>query len=908
MSSLSNIFKSTAVSQHNVDASAHTDLMATKENKVSGKGLSTEDYTSAEKTKLSGIATGAEVNVNADWNATSGDAQILNKPSIPTKTSDLTNDSGFTTATAVSSGYVAKATGYSLIADTKVIKLDNLPTITTIGSGLTLASGTLSFTADLSGYSLVSHTHDYTAVFSAINHTHANKADLVNGVVPTSQLPSYVDDMLEYTALNAFPATGESGKIYVAQDTNLIYRWSGSQYIEVSKSLALGETSATAYRGDRGATAYAHSQNTSGNPHGVSYSTIVGTFTASRVMVSGSDGKLAVSSVTTTVLGYLDATSSIQTQLNAKQTTITGAATTIISADLSAGYVLVSNSSGKVSVSSVLETKLGHLSNVSSDIQAQLDSKSAVGHSHSNYISDAPTDGKTYGRKDGGWVASASETFDLVSDGLLARWKLEGDFKDSSGNNVTTSQAVLGGTTWTARTSVVVGTTPAPYADFPFVYGNDILFGLLCDGKHWYSTDANRATWTTTNLKINALSFANGKFWKYESNSYYNSDDGLTWTERANFGKVGDDFGSSVVTYFQGKYVLLDTPTSSNYSTKIFTSSDGSNWSILSNKIGTSNAGNLFRIQVENDILFIHDYDNCKTFYTSDLITFTEISWGVDCHPYKIVFGLDIYFVIGTTNWAKKSNDLSTWDNDSLGNAALCYDLIFDGGAFISIYQGVNTVYNSPDGINWTSRTCSITSLRHLFHVAETGVNVASSIANSGNKIASYYSSVCFPYDSTLKRKVGKFSYVSYLTFSDSTFPAGASPITMGGWVKTPYTATACFFSYGLSTSYRSLQLASNYLATYYYQTVQQNSYYYILDAWVHWVVAYDSANIKVYVNGDLIACLKAPSTWATTLSTGRLGATVGNGSILKGSLSDFRVYGRSLKTDEIKKWYAGLG
>jgi hypothetical protein len=65
---------------------------ALKVDKVTGKGLSTEDYTSAEKTKLDGIAAGAEVNVNADWNATSGDAQILNKPTIPTATNQITNN------------------------------------------------------------------------------------------------------------------------------------------------------------------------------------------------------------------------------------------------------------------------------------------------------------------------------------------------------------------------------------------------------------------------------------------------------------------------------------------------------------------------------------------------------------------------------------------------------------------------------------------------------------------------------------------------------------------------------------------------------------------------------------------------------------------------------------------------
>lgn len=68
---------------------------ADKVDKETGKGLSTNDFTTTLKNKLDGISAGAEVNVNADWSATSGDAQILNKPSIPSKTSDLTNDSDF---------------------------------------------------------------------------------------------------------------------------------------------------------------------------------------------------------------------------------------------------------------------------------------------------------------------------------------------------------------------------------------------------------------------------------------------------------------------------------------------------------------------------------------------------------------------------------------------------------------------------------------------------------------------------------------------------------------------------------------------------------------------------------------------------------------------------------------------
>ena len=64
----------------------------------------------------------------------------------------------------------------------------------------------------------------------------STKADLVDGKVPSTQLPSYVDDVLEYDDLAALPATGETSKIYVTKDTNKTYRWGGSSYIEISAS------------------------------------------------------------------------------------------------------------------------------------------------------------------------------------------------------------------------------------------------------------------------------------------------------------------------------------------------------------------------------------------------------------------------------------------------------------------------------------------------------------------------------------------------------------------------------------------------------------------------------------------------------------------------------------------------
>lgn len=106
------------------------------------------------------------------------------------------------------------------------------------------------------------------------------------GKVPASQLPSYVDDVVECYVVGSTPyaadwlslkksgtaLTPESGKIYLVisegEYQNREYRWGGTQYAQISASLALGETASTAYRGDRGKTAYDHSQITNANPHG----------------------------------------------------------------------------------------------------------------------------------------------------------------------------------------------------------------------------------------------------------------------------------------------------------------------------------------------------------------------------------------------------------------------------------------------------------------------------------------------------------------------------------------------------------------------------------------------------------------------------------------------------------------
>ena len=107
--------------------------------------------------------------------------------------------------------------------------------------------------------------------------------------------------------------------------------------------------------------------------------------TASRALVSDGSGDVSVSAVTSTEVGYLDGVSSnIQTQLDAKQATITGSATTIDTESLTASRAIISNSSQKIAVSDVTDTELGYLDGVSSAIQTQLDTKATT-----SYVNDA---------------------------------------------------------------------------------------------------------------------------------------------------------------------------------------------------------------------------------------------------------------------------------------------------------------------------------------------------------------------------------------------------------------------------------------------------------------------------------------------------------------------------------------
>ena len=90
-------------------------------------------------------------------------------------------------------------------------------------------------------------------------------AELDNtGKIPASQLPGGVNLLEKYPTVNDFPAVGDDYTMYVAEDTNFVYRWTGSDYVQIDASIQIGETSQTAFRGDHGKVAYDHAYTNKG--------------------------------------------------------------------------------------------------------------------------------------------------------------------------------------------------------------------------------------------------------------------------------------------------------------------------------------------------------------------------------------------------------------------------------------------------------------------------------------------------------------------------------------------------------------------------------------------------------------------------------------------------------------------
>lgn len=234
-----------AISSINRQISAVIDDVGTNTSAISAinQDLASRADIKSIGTGLNLDSTTGELTATGGGGGTSDYADLTNKPSINnvTLTGNKTSaDLGFGTASTLNVASSGDASSTEVVKgnDTRLTDSRNAADVYSWAKEATKPSYTAS---------------EVGAIASTEKGANSGVAELdTNGKVPSAQLPSYVDDVVEYASTSAFPATGESGKIYIALDTNKTYRWGGSEYVEISESLALGETASTAYAGNKG--------------------------------------------------------------------------------------------------------------------------------------------------------------------------------------------------------------------------------------------------------------------------------------------------------------------------------------------------------------------------------------------------------------------------------------------------------------------------------------------------------------------------------------------------------------------------------------------------------------------------------------------------------------------------------
>jgi len=285
--------------------------------------------------------------------------------------------------------------------------IPEIPDVTLASLGVTATAEELNYVdgvtsniqTQLNNKAATTHNHAASAITSGtfsldriptitdakISGISANK---ITGTIASANLPSYVDDVLEYNGQSNFPEEGESGKIYVDTSTNKTYRWGGSSYVEISASLALGTTSSTAFRGDYGNVAYTHA-----TAKGAAFAS--GLYKITTNAQGHVTAATAVTKADITGLGIpaQDTNTNTTYTLTKSGSTITltgsdGSKTSVTDANTtyslsSFGITATAAELNKLDGCTATVTELNYVDGVTSNIQTQLNNKAAASHNHS---------------------------------------------------------------------------------------------------------------------------------------------------------------------------------------------------------------------------------------------------------------------------------------------------------------------------------------------------------------------------------------------------------------------------------------------------------------------------------------------------------------------------------------------
>ena len=348
-----------------------------------------------------------------------------------------------------------------------------------------------------------------------------------DGKIPSSQLPSFVDDVLEYDTESAFPSSGEAGKIYVDKSTNKTFRWSGTQYVVIGSSLALGTTTGSAFDGANGQAAYTHAVTNKGAAFSSGLYKITtnaeGHVTAATKVSKTDITELGIPAQDTTALGSMSGTLSIAhggTGATTKEDAISNLGlgtlatkSSVGKTDLSAGVqssLALADSALQSITKSMVTTALGYTPLETAPDPQPMTAASASADGAAGLVPKPAAGANTkFLRGDATWQAITATTVGLGNVGnykavsVTASQGLTSDEQTAARGNIGLGTAAVKGITDSSSASAISTGTNVTTE-------RDVYYGLpTINGAHNYSSATNYYVATTKGTSGQVL-FSNG--------------------------------------------------------------------------------------------------------------------------------------------------------------------------------------------------------------------------------------------------------------------------------------------------------------------------------------------------------------------------------------------------------------
>jgi hypothetical protein len=507
----------------------------------------------------------------------------------------------------------------------------------------------------------VSHQHlitDVTGLETALNAKQAagNYATLVGGTVPSSQLPGFVDDVVEAASFGTLPSPGESGKLYVAVDTRKVYRWSGGSvgYVEIAASP--GSTDAV--------------------PEGATNLYFTNVRAAAAAPVASVAGRTGTVTLTKSDVG-LGNVPNVDATARSNHTGTQTASTISDFAAAAAAAAPVQSVAGRTGTISLSTADI-------SGLQTVLDGKQAAG----NYVTSVNDlfGGVKLAAGANVSILASGQTITIASTGIGTNDVIDGGwYYGTSGlsRSITITSPPTNQTASSGSASLAVTAVAEPAGTLSY---------------QWQKSDASSFALTQRTLPASAnwagVTYGGGTFVAVAAQGAATSTDGITWTQRTL--PAGPNWWA--VTYGGGTFVTVGYYSGTNAAT----SPDGITWTQRT----LPASANWYAVTYGNGTFVAVAYNSSIAATSADGTTWTQRTLPASANWSSVTYGNGTFVAVTDgTGIAATSSDGVTWTQRTLPRSDNWRSVTYGGGTFVAVAGALRVAATSADGITWTQRT-----------------------------------------------------------------------------------------------------------------------------------------------------------------------------------------------------------